>query len=353
MKKLINILFLVAFCHVTQGQIAGQKVFQSLLLPVSPQVAAIGGIAPGFYNHEIGTALGNPSFIDSSIHNTVHFNSTFYPAGINFGTLGYGFNTKKAGSFLAAIQYIAYGKFDGRDAAGNPTGDFTGGDYALKVGTGRQIKKFIYGANIKLLFSHLETYNALALGTDVSAGFHNEEKKLTATLNIQNLGIQLKKYTDSEREMLPLEVSIGFSKKMTKIPFRLNIVAQHLQTWNLVYDDPNAVQSTNIFGEPTKEKNKTIENLFRHLVFGTEIDIKNTVFLRLGYNHDRRKSLEFEAKKGLGGLSAGAGINIRQFAIDYTYARYGPVASANHLGITVNLNQFGLKKSNKNKPILE
>ncbi|MBK7640503.1 MAG: type IX secretion system protein PorQ [Bacteroidetes bacterium] len=353
MKKLSNILILVAIWQYSFGQIGGQNIFQSLQLPISPQVAAIGGSGLGFYDHQISTALQNPCFIDSSINKTIHFNTTFYPSGVNFGTLGYGFKTKKAGNFLASIQYVSYGKFDGRDAAGNSTGDFKGGDYAIKVGTGRNIKNFIYGANVKVLFSHLETYNSLALATDLSAGFHNEKKQLTATLNITNLGVQLKKYTEGEREKLPLDISIGFSKKLNKIPFRLNIVAQHLQKWNLAYDDPNAVQGTNIFGEPTKAKNKTVENLFRHLIFGTEIDIKKTVFLRFGYNHDRRKNLEFEAKKGLGGLSAGAGINIKQFAIDYTFARYGPIASANHLGISIHLDQFGLKSSNKTNPNLE
>lgn len=45
----------------------------------------------------------------------------------------------------------------------------------LKAGTGKNIKNFIYGANVKVLFSHLETYNSLALATDLSAGFHNEK----------------------------------------------------------------------------------------------------------------------------------------------------------------------------------
>lgn len=353
MIKYKNIFFLFFISKICVAQIGGTHVFESLSLPISPQVAAIGGTALGFYDHQIGTALQNPAFIDSSIDKTLHFNSTFYPAGINFGTLGYGFKTKKAGTFLASLQYVAYGKFDGRDAAGNPTGDFKSGDYALKVGTGRSIKKFIYGANIKLLFSHLENYSSIALATDLSAGYHNERNKFTATLSVSNLGIQLKSYTNNGTEKLPLDVGIGLSKRLKKIPFSVNLVAQHLQVWDLSYDDPNATQNNNIFGEPVKTKSKTIENIFRHLVFGTEIDIKNTVFLRLGYNHDQRKNLQFEAKKGLGGVSAGLGLKIKAFAVDYSFARYGPISSANHLGISVNFNQFGLRKSKKSSSLPE
>ncbi|MBX7226926.1 MAG: type IX secretion system protein PorQ [Chitinophagales bacterium] len=345
MKKIIGIFFVFLYYSISVAQVGGNAVFESLTLPATPRSASLGGTAIAVQTYDIGMGIDNPALIDSTVDKNIHFNTTFYPAGINFGALAYGFHTKKAGNFVAALRYVSYGKFDGYDASGTPTGTFKGGDYAFQVGTGRSYKKLIYGIDAKLLFSHLETYNAIALATDVSVGFHNETKKTTATLMVKNLGIQLKSYTSDQREKLPWDISLGFSKGLKKIPFTFNIVAHHLQKWDLTYDDPNQQEETNIFGEPIKKKSGFVDNLFRHFVFGTEIDIKKVVALRIGYNHLQRKELQFDAKKGLGGLSAGLGLHIKQFNIDYAYARYGIVASANHLGITVNLHQFGLKKT--------
>jgi hypothetical protein len=48
-------------------------------------------------------------------------------------------------------------------------------------------------------------------------------------------------------------------------------------------------------------------------------------------------------KKGLVGMSAGVGVVIQQFKIDYTFAKYHTAGSLNQIGIAVNLSDWGNK----------
>ena len=52
---------------------------------------------------------------------------------------------------------------------------------------------------------------------------------------------------------------------------------------------------------------------------GGEFRLSKPLRLRLGYNNQVRRDIAFGASKGLGGLSAGLGILIKDYRIDYAF----------------------------------
>ena len=112
--------------------------------------------------------------------------------------------------------------------------------------------------------------------------------------------------------------------------------------------DVYASGSVNIFGESEDTDPTVIDQIFRHFIFGVEVDIAKPISIRLGYNHQMRQELSLPSKKGISGITVGTGIHIKQFSIDYGFAKYHSAANIHHLGITVNLDEFLGKKSKTN-----
>jgi hypothetical protein len=242
------------------------------------------------------------------------------------------------------VQYASYGKFDGRDPSGNATGTFRAADFNLQVGAGRHWNKFYYGINLKFIISTLEKYTSIGFATDVAFGYHNPKSNWTASVVLRNAGMELKEYMKGEgREKIPLQLDVSFSKRFRHLPLTLCITAHDLQVWQLKY--PVEEQTTALFGTPKKKNKSTeiIDNIFRHVAIGAEIQAGKPVRLRFGYNHARRQELGVGKKKGFSGITAGFGLNIRQFALDYSFAQYHRTGSDHQLTLRIKIDEFGRK----------
>jgi hypothetical protein len=100
-------------------------------------------------------------------------------------------------------------------------GTFTAGEYAFNLGWGRQLDSlFSIGANLKNIYSHLDTYHSYGIAVDVAGTYSSAKSQFTATLMALNIGRQLKYYIDGNNEPLPFEVQLGLSKKLAHTPFR-------------------------------------------------------------------------------------------------------------------------------------
>jgi len=344
MKKVHHFLLLFLSFSNIYGQIGGKSAFQFLKFPVSARNEALGGGVLSIKDNDISTVISNPSLIDSSLNKQIVFSNSFFIEDVNIGNLAYVQYHKRIKSTLTyAVQYASYGKFERRDNAGNLLGEFRASDFNFQVGSSHYWQNLHYGINLKFIYSNLAQYNSLALATDIALGYHNTEKKISFSILLRNAGFQLKKYDkNGEREKLPLQADVSFSKKFTKLPVALIIVAHDLQTWKLSY--PRQQNNSNIFGQPSgKKKSDVVNNIFGHLIFGAEIDAGKPVRLRLGYNHLRRMELANTQKKGLAGISAGIGLNIRQFSVDYGFGAYHAAGSDHFLTLRIKLDEFGKK----------
>jgi hypothetical protein len=152
---------------------------------------------------------------------------------------------------------------------------------------------------------------------------------------------------------LPFEVQIGFSKRLKHVPFRISVVAQNLQRFNLRYEGEEAQQSQTLFGDSTENEEKKaavfFDNVARHFNISGELYLGKLFTVAFGYNHLRRKELAVETKKGLAGFSFGLGMNIKMFSFWYARGRYHIAGASNHVTVGIDINKF----MKKNKVVKE
>jgi hypothetical protein len=249
------------------------------------------------------------------------------------------------------LQFINYGEFTRTDESGNQSGTFSAGEYALVVGWGRSLSPlFSIGANAKLIYSGLESYSSFGFAVDVAGTYTSASDLFSASLIAKNIGMQVVSYTTAGRDPLPFEIQAGMSTKLKHIPLRFSVLYNHLERWDLSYEDPNdpANQVDPLTGE-VKEKSSVSEfadNFMRHIVIGTELTIAKVLAIRLGYNYQHRQEMKLPERSSLSGFSAGVGLRVKMFSFSYARTTYmaGGV-NPNHFTISANLGQFTKKES--------
>ncbi|OFY99893.1 MAG: hypothetical protein A3K10_05930 [Bacteroidetes bacterium RIFCSPLOWO2_12_FULL_31_6] len=346
MRKLIFI-FLVLNVVIGYAQIGGTNTYEFLNVPVSARVGGLGGSVIAVYDNDPTLSFSNPSLLNSEMSGMLTLSYLNYFTDINQGYVSYVNDFKKVGTFSAGIRYIDYGQFLETDEGGNELGtNFTAAEYAFVIGWGKSIdSSFSVGANLKPIYSNMYLYNSFGLAFDFSGTYHNHAKGFTAAVVIKNMGTQFKTYVEGgEKEPLPFEVQAGISKKFKHVPFRLSIDFNHLENWNLSYNDSLAATNNNnkLTDEEKAERNKTslLTETFRHLVFGGEFVPSKSFMLRVGFNVKRRSELALDNKPGLVGFSWGVGFRIKKFHISYGSARYHLAGSSNHFTLTTNLSEY-------------
>lgn len=342
-------LFTIYCCLAAAGlsaQIGGTHVYEFLNLSASPRITALGGHLITVQDSDISLAFHNPASLNPQMDDQLAFNTEFYLGGITHGYAAYGFRLPKSGLMMhGGIKYLSYGEFDARDAQAVDLGTFRASEYALTAGVGKQVsERLSAGANFKLITSQLEGFNSTGFSLDLAGMYQDTASRFAASLVFKNVGAQITPYADT-RESIPFQIEAGFSKKLKHLPFRLSVIAIHLERWNILYDDPDAKDDGLLFGnEPTDPSAfaQFTDNLFRHLVFSGEFlfGAKENFQLRIGYNHLRRAELNPQAIRSMAGFSTGLGFKIKRFRFDYGMSFYGVGTSAHHLGIATNFKEF-------------
>lgn len=344
LKKRLLLLFAVLilpFC--TTAQLGGQTVFNVFNIPASARAAALGGNYFAIKDSDIHLAQINPSLLDSTMSEKLGMSYVDYFDGINMGYASYARYINPKITTGATMQFSSYGKQTEYDPLGYDIGEFYAADYALILGVGYQYdSSWSIGANLKTIYSNLANYSSLALALDAGATYSNEEKRFTASLLMRNLGAQIKTYTANSREKIPLDFQIGITKQPAHAPFRLSLVYENMQQWDLSYVNPNKVVITDpITGNPVEERTWVFgDRLMRHLIFGTEFLLSENAHIRVGYNYRRRQELKISDRPGTAGLSFGLGIKVSRFHLSYARAIYHWGGPSNTFSITTNLSHW-------------
>jgi hypothetical protein len=344
---LICLLTILMFQQL-HGQLGGQQTYQFLNLSQSARTTALGGSLLSVADDDVALAYSNPALLNPSIHTQLSLNHNFHFADIQHGFINYGHHLDSLGlSFHVGINYINYGDFLRTDEFGIQQGNFDAKETAITIGASKMYEdRLRFGMNLKLISSKFDAYSSLGLAADLGVYYHNPEKSYSLAAVIKSVGTQLSTY-NGLREKLPLEIQIGFSKKLSHLPFRFSIIAHNLQQWGVRYDDPNQQAEVGLFGEVQEENSFStgIDNFFRHFIFNGEFLFgkKENFRLRFGYNHLRRKELSVSEFRSLGGFSLGFGLKIKKFRIDYGVGYYHLAGGVNHLSLSTNLKEFKKK----------
>ena len=218
------LIFSLFFGFTAKAQIGGRYAYSFLEKPLSARVAALGGNVAAIRDGDINLALANPSLINSRMSGAFSLAYIDFFDDINYGYAQYGRTFKKAGSFVATMQYYNYGTFDYADETGNVSGTFTASDAALTIGWGRQLdSSFSIGAAGKLIYSHYESYSSFGFAVDV-AGSYRTKSGLDMSIVVRNIGMQSSTYVPDNRDPLPFDLQYVLTKRLDHVPFRFSFI---------------------------------------------------------------------------------------------------------------------------------
>ena len=310
------------------------------ILPVSPRHAAMGGKNVTLNNYDPSSALNNPALINEKMDNQLAVNYMNFVGDVNYGTASYAYLFDRRTRVLQlGMTYVNYGTFDGFDENANPTGDFTGNEAALSVGYQQQLGRsdFHLGVNVKMITSKLENFTSFGMASDIGLSYKNERLNLIVSGVVRNLGYQIKPFNEI-RENMPLEVILGISQKLRKLPFRWHITIENIQEWNIAFGN-SARDETDLSGNVTKDDPGFFANVFRRTILGIEFFPDSGFNIQLGYNLRRGEELRIDNQRSFAGLSGGLSIKFNKIRINYSYIQFNRAANTSFFGVSMDLNR--------------
>lgn len=229
---------------------------------------------------------------------------------VNAGSLTYGQAYDDLGTFAAGVVFVDYGSFPHTDESQNVLGTFSAKELAITAGWGMQLEENMYvGASLEFVSSSIASYgaNAVALG----AGFLYQipSEMITIGASLLHAGAQASTYAGI-RESLPLELSVGITKKPEHLPAYLNLNFHRLT-----------------------DKAESFFDRFSSFTIGVEFLMSESTRLRAGYDNEKKRELKLGAGSGLAGFSFGGGILINEYLLDYSYNSYGKIGGLHRVSV--------------------
>jgi hypothetical protein len=233
---------------------------------------------------------------------------------INSGYLSYNRRIQDIGCFGAGIVFTNYGSFQERDAVGNLAGTFSANDLAFTLGYATELEKGVHvGGAVKFIYSSIAGYGSTGLAFDGGVLWLVPNTRLALGASIRNLGVQFSPYY-STRERLPLDLSLGASIMPKGLPLMLHLGVNRLA-----------------------EDAGSFSDRLRCFSIGGEFTVSPSVALRFGYDNAQRRDLKIGSSSDLAGFSAGLGVWVAGYRVDYALSSLGKVGSLHRVSITTSL----------------
>ncbi|MEM6376819.1 MAG: type IX secretion system protein PorQ [Bacteroidota bacterium] len=346
MKYFLPFIAFLSVLQLEAQQIGGLETYRFLGLSPSARVSGLAGNLITVADDDVNLAYQNPASLNPQMHQQIGFNHSFHLNDIGHSFVTYGHYSEKWDlSMFGGLKYVNYGEIERTNEFFQTEGTFRANEYAFVAGAAKQVyDRLSLGANLKFISSQFDIYQSVGIATDLAMFYTDTTKNFTATMVMKNIGTQLSTY-DDERERLPFEIQVGISKRLRYLPFRFCIIYEHLDSWNILYDDPNLEQGILFIGQEDTGDSASeafFDNLFRHFVFNGELlmGAKENFRLRFGYRHVLRRELSVTNFGSLSGFTFGMGLKINRFRIDYGRYNLHLAGGQNHFSISTNIKEF-------------
>ena len=311
MRNVISSLLIVFV--LTAALTFGQTTYKFLNVDMSARAAALGG-SFSTNNDDIDVIFSNPAGLGFLEKSPLSFQFVKHLMDINLFSLAYSKEFENIGRFGTAIKYINYGTFEGADDFGNRNGEFGAGELAFLIGyTNEFSDNFFYGANAKVIYSSIAEESSSAIALDLGINYEIPKQKLNLAASALNLGKQLSSYLNTEED-LPIDITIGISKRLENLPVRLSLDFHQL--------------------------NKERDELYQHLKgfsLGAEFYLSEVFTLRFGYDNEARSDLKVGSSSGIAGFNGGLGIKISEYIFNYGYSSMGTIGAIHRIGLATSI----------------
>lgn len=264
-------------------------------LGASARADALGGALVGladdpsaiFYN---SAGLSQLKAASLSINHNSYLASSFEE------TLLFGLPTGHLGGFGAALQYVSWGGLDERDVNGVSLGTFTDSDVAFSLGWGFPLARgFSLGAALHGI--QQKVVDSLYTGLSGDLGMlWAPDPNLHLGLAYTGLGTSVASFNPAQDLHGGISVFLPLGKDVNLLPLASG-------DWQ-----PNGVS---------------------RIQGGLEGAFARSYFLRVGY----QGALANNQINGLTGFTAGAGLRLGQFQLDYAFVPYGDLGDTNRISV--------------------
>lgn len=314
LKKIGFLTLFIGFLAASNPALYSQSeipAFDFLRVDPSAKASSLAG-AFDTYTDDPNAMFYNPASLSTITNKKVSAGFGKYLLDINFGALSYAQPYKDIGWFGVGVKYFDYGSFDRTDENGIKTGEtFSANDLMVSVGFSNYIyEKINYGVSVKYIYSGIAEYKSSAIALDFGLLYLIPDQQAALSFGVNNLGTQLNSYIDT-KEKLPLDIRIGFSKRLEHTPVKLNVTFSRL--------------------------NESREKLIQHLKsfsIGGEFIFSDNVSARIGYNNAYRQDMKLGTSLGIAGFSTGLGIKFAdKYLFDYSLNSLGKVGSTHRVNL--------------------
>lgn len=297
--KIIRIMLIAGLCfRIVPSLFAGvgSSSAEFLLIPVGARPSAMGDTFVGIADdiHALGY---NPAGLGRITRRELLLMHSAWLVDTNYEYAAY-IHPLPKGSVGFSISYLDAGDLIGRNTMGQPTGDFSATDLAVKVGYGYPVLDEMY-LGISAAYIAQKIDDASRSGGSLDIGFLWEliPDRLHIGSAIQHAGPKLPAF-DTEEESLPLTYRIGLGYYIAEKKLLIGSELKKI-----------------IHGKPA-------------LNTGIEYKIKNILFVRAGavLGSDRDESLP---------VTAGVGLIIRDYNLDYAFEPFGELDVTHRIALSL------------------
>lgn len=260
---------------------AGKYGYQFLGLPAGPMAVAMGGNSSFGYDNGFAW-LSQPAAIPEVNGKSVGFSHLLWLDDTALSSLNYA-NTTRKSRFAIALRNMNYGQIEARDETGNLIGHYQPQDLGISANYARRLGTSLYlGGNLSILYEKLDTASAMALSGDVGMSYLPFIKDSKLGIALRNVGFSGK--MAEERPLLPFIAEIQLYKGFELSSAYLGVEAKVAKPIDA------GVQSG----------------------LGLDLELFKALNLRAGYKFNT------DAES----FSAGLGIRVSDFVIDYGFALF-------------------------------
>lgn len=314
----------------------GNTAYEFLNIPTSAHVWGLGGTNITVIDDDITLTDQNPALLGPEIDMQLGVNYMLYMGTSNFAGARFGKAAGERGAWAAGIRYLNYGSMTEYGSDGTQLGSFSPQDIVFEGTYSHDITDRLRGGiNVKMVYSNYADYNAFAMAADLGINYYNEEKDLSFSVVLKNMGGQLKRF-DKDYDRLPFDIQIGYMQALGQSPFSISVTASHLTKWKLPYYGHD---------KDDKEQQQVLKenfgsNLFRHLIFGLQYSPTDRFYAALAYNYKRATDMSAYQRNFLSGFSLGIGFKVKAWQMGVAYAMPHKGASSLMLNIGCGLGEL-------------
>jgi hypothetical protein len=290
---------------------AGTTGFQFMKMTYSARALAMGNAFTALSDDPDAVHF-NPAGLTQINSKQLKTNYINYLDGMNGGSAAYVMPDLNNYNLAFFVKYLNSGDIEKTELTSKDAyvqnGTFSASNLLLGISVAKTINENLdLGLTAKFDLEQLDDESASAVAFDLGILHQTKNEKLKIGASLKNVGKQITYYSDSEyNEKMPTEASLG-----AKFTFNEKTLA-------------------------VLDVNKPLDNDV-YAKFGLEHQLIKILTLRAGFDSragNYRAGGDYES---VSGISAGFGVNYRNYMVDYGIASMGGLGWNNQISLTIKL----------------